>query len=123
MRTVLLAGIALLTPGLAFADQSVAGQWKAELGSNVAIVMNVTADGKWESETSQNGSVVAKMTGTYRQTKRSQTSGNLVFTPTQEQTGQQHGAPTVEYDAYQLAESGNVLRLTSSGDTMVFHKQ
>jgi hypothetical protein len=123
MRSVLLIAAALLVPAAAWADQSVAGKWKADLGSHVTIEMDVDAHGHWGSETTQNKAVVAKMDGTYHQTKRSATTGNLVFTPTRSQVTQQHGAPTVEHDSYRLTADGHVLRLTSGGDTMVFHKQ
>ena len=72
------------------------------------------------------------MAGTYKQTKRNATSGTLVFTPTPSKSNasQEHGAPQVETDAYTLQDHGKALRLvtqgagsSSSGDTMVFHKQ
>ena len=124
MRTLyFLACIGLLIPGLAFADQSIAGKWRANLGSNVVIDMNVAPDGNWDSQTVQNGSIVARMSGTYQQTRKSGTTGNVVFAPTQAQTTAQHGAATAERDVYSLTSHGQVLRLTSGGDTMVFHKQ
>lgn len=123
MRRAFLLAAALLVPAAAWADQSVAGKWKADLGSHVTIVMDVDAHGHWDSETTQNEAVVARMDGTYRQTKRSATTGNLAFVPTKSQVTQQHGAPTVEHDRYRLTNDGHVLRLTSGGDTMVFHKQ
>lgn len=118
-----LACIALLIPSLAFADQSIAGKWRANLASHVTIEMNVSPDGNWDSQTLQNGSSIARMSGTYRQTRKSGTTGTLVFTPTQAQTTAQHGATTVERDVYSLSNHGQVMRLTSGGDTMVFHKQ
>ena len=110
-------------PILASADQSIAGKWRASLGSNVAINMNLSPEGNWDSHTFQNGSVIAKMSRTYQQTRKSGITGNLVFTPAQAQTTAQHGAATVERDVYSLTNHGQVLRLTSGGDTMVFHKQ
>jgi len=46
-----------------------------------------------------------------------------VFTPINSQTAAQHGAPDVEHDRYQLTDHGQVMRLTSGKDTMVFRKQ
>jgi hypothetical protein len=115
--------IALTIPSLTRADEAVAGNWKARLGSNVSITMDVSPDGTWSSQTAKGDSVVAQMSGTYEQKRNSPTSGNLVFTPTNSQTAAQGGAPAVERDRYQLTNSGQVMRLTSGSDTMVFRKQ
>ena len=122
MRKLLVAGL-LVVPYLAFADATVAGRWEADLGSHVKIAMDVSEDGNWSSQTTQSDRVVATMSGTYRQTTRSKTSGILVFTPTSAQTTAQHGAPSIERDTYAVSADGKVMRLTSGGDTMVFHKQ
>ena len=122
MRKLLVAGL-LVFPHLAFADATVAGRWQADLGSNVKIAMDVSEDGNWSSQTMQGDQVVSTMSGTYRQTIKSKTSGILVFTPTKAQTSAQHGAPTVERDTYAVSSDGQVMKLTSGGDTMVFHKQ
>ena len=122
MRFLLFAGL-LAIPHLALADATVAGQWEADLGSNVKIAMNVSEDGNWSSQTVQGNDVVAKMSGTYRQAAKSKSSGTLVFTPTSAQATAQHGAPSVERDTYTVSHDGQVLRLTSGRDTMVFHKQ
>ena len=115
--------IVLTIPTLTRADEAVAGNWKAQLGSNVSITMDVSSDGKWSSQTAKGDSVVAQMSGTYDQKSNSPTSGNLVFTPINSQTAAQHGAPDVEHDRYQLTDHGQVMRLTSGKDTMVFRKQ
>ena len=122
MRKLIVAGL-LLVPHLAFADATVAGRWQADLGSNVKIAMDVSENGSWSSQTMQGDQVVATMSGTYRQTAKSKTSGTLVFTPTKAQTTAKHGAPSVERDSYTVSADGQEMRLTSNGDTMVFHKQ
>lgn len=119
-----LAGaLALAATSPARADATVAGQWNAHLGSRVTVGMDVSPDGHWSSETRQAGKVVAQMSGTYEQTAKSPTSGTLVFTPTTGEANAQHGAPEVEHDTYHIASRGKVMRLTSGGDTMVFHKK
>lgn len=120
MRSLVVA--AALTLGLAsaaLADETVAGTWHADMGNGVVINMNVAPDGNWSSETSQNSNVVRQMKGTYTQKKSSDTSGVLVFKPTQAKakTGNVH----TETDQYEL--TGDQLKLTSGGDTMVFDKQ
>ncbi|HYZ21043.1 MAG TPA: hypothetical protein VE690_02695 [Rhodopila sp.] len=105
--------------GTALADESVAGNWHADMGDGVVINMNVTPDGSWSSETSQNKSVVRQMKGTYTQKKTNDTSGVLVFKPTQAKA--KSGKVVTETDQYEL--SGDQLKLTSGGDTMVFDKQ
>jgi hypothetical protein len=97
----------------------VAGNWRADMGDGVIINMNVTPDGSWSSETSQNNSVVRQMKGTYTQKKTNDTSGVLVFKPTQAKT--KRGKVSTETDQYEL--NGDQLKLTSGGDTMVFDKQ
>ena len=116
-----LAILALSTG--AFADDTVAGKWLAHLGSNVSVTMNVTPDGKWDSTTAKNGNKLAAMSGTYQQQVTSPTHGMLVFTPTQSQVTSQHGAAEVENDLYELTDNGQVMHMTSGGDTMTFHKQ
>jgi hypothetical protein len=122
MRKWIVAGL-LVVPHLAFADATVAGRWEADLGSNVKIAMDVSEDGNWSSQTVQGDQTVASMSGTYRQTPKSKTSGMLVFTPTKTKTTAQHGAASVERDTYTVSPDGQQMKLTSGGDTMVFHKQ
>lgn len=117
-----ILAILALSTGV-FADESVAGKWMAHLGSNVSVTMNVTPDGKWDSATAKNGSTVAQMSGTYQQQATSPTHGMLVFTPTKSQVTSQHGAAEVENDLYELTDGGQVMHVTSGGDTMTFHKQ
>jgi hypothetical protein len=120
MRKFILA-VALLLPNAAFADKAVEGNWRANLGSNVAIVMSIAADGQWASKTLQNGKPVAAMSGSYTQTTESPSAGTLVFTPdTASTASSEHGAPKVETDRYELAKG--VLTLTVEGSPpMVFH--
>jgi hypothetical protein len=129
---ILLAAAVALMPALAMADESIAGQWQADLGHGALISMDVLADGYWTSQTIEKNKVVATMAGTYRQTKQNPTSGTLVFTPTpsKSKASRQHGAPQVETDRYTLQNDGSVLRLvtrnegsSAAGDTMVFHRQ
>ena len=105
----------------AFADESVSGNWHANLGSGVTINMNVTPDGGWSSQTYQKSQVVRQMQGTYKQMPSENGTGTLVFTPTQASI--KGGTVHTETDKYQLAEDGKQLKLTSNGDTMVFEKQ
>ena len=123
MRAMILAGLLLAAPIVAHADDAVAGKWKASLGSDVEVNMDVSPDGKWSSETVQEGKTVAQMTGDYKQTAKTKTSGSLVFTPEKSKVTSQHEAPTVEYDTYTLTNNNQIMRLVASGDTMVFHKQ
>lgn len=130
-RTLLLASAIAFMPALAMADQSIVGQWQANLGQDVLISMDVLADGYWASQTIEKGKVVATMAGRYKQTKHDATSGTLVFTPTpsKSKASEEHGAPKVEADQYTLKDDGNVLHLviqhagSPTGDTMVFHRQ
>jgi hypothetical protein len=105
------------------ADQSISGQWQANPGHGVLIVMDILVDGHWSSETIQNKKVVAEMAGTYDQTKASDTTGKLVFKPITSKTTAEHGAATVEEDDYTLTKGGKVLRLVSGGDAIEYTKQ
>jgi hypothetical protein len=123
-RRALLAAIIALTPMLAMADESVSGQWEANLGHNVIVAMDVLADGHWTSETVQSNKVVAEMAGTYEQAKASAITGTLTFAPLKSRTTEEHGAAQVEEDKYTLERGGKVLRLVSNkNDVMMFHKQ
>lgn len=123
MRRSLLVTVCLLAPMLARADQTIAGQWQANLGHDVIIAMDVLADGHWAGQTVQNNKVVAEMAGTYEQKKANETTGTLVFTPVKATTTAEHGKAQVETDKYALQQSGRVLRLTTANDVMEFHKQ
>jgi hypothetical protein len=123
LRAWVLFSMLAASPGTAFADASVAGQWEADLGDNVKIAMDVLADGHWSSQTVQGDKVIATMSGTYTQTKKNGTSGNIVFKPTKSQASAQHGAPAIEHDAYSLQKDSQVLRLVANGDVMEFHRQ
>jgi hypothetical protein len=81
--------------------------------------MDVTPDGSWSSETLQHRKAVRQMKGTYTQTPSNDHAGVMVFTPSETSSGK----ALTETDRYELTKSGNELRLTSSGDTMVFKKQ
>ena len=105
----------------AFADESVSGDWHANVGSGVTINMNVTSDGAWSSETFQQNQVVRQMRGTYKQLSSNNETGTLIFTPTQASV--KSGKVQTETDKYQLTEDGKQLKLTSGGDTMVFEKR
>lgn len=126
-RALLLGAAAALLPTLAFADDRLAGQWRAEVGKDAFISMAILADGFWTSETVHKKKVVAEMAGTYKQTNKNGKSGTLVFTPTPAKTkvSKEHGAAVVETDNYSLQNGGKVLKLTTVGtnDVMVFHKQ
>jgi hypothetical protein len=123
-RRAVLAAIIALTPMLAMADESISGQWEANLGHNVIVAMDVLADGHWTSQTVQSNKVVAEIAGSYEQEKASATTGTLIFTPVKSRTTEEHGAAQVEEDKYTLERGGKVLRLVSSkNDVMMFHKQ
>ena len=123
-RALLAAAVTAFTPMPAMADQSISGQWEANLGHNVIIAMDVLADGHWASQTVQSNKVVAEMAGSYEQKNASAATGTLVFTPVKSKTTEEHGAAQVEEDKYTLEQGGKVLRLVSSHhDVMVFHKQ
>lgn len=123
MRRLLFAAVLATCPALAMADQSISGQWQANPGHGVLIVMDILVDGHWSSETVQNNKVVAQMAGTYDQTKTSDTTGKLVFKPITSKTTAEHGAATVEEDNYTLTQGGNLLRLGSGGDVTEYKKQ
>ena len=95
-RRALLAAVIAFTPILAIADESISGQWEANLGHNVIIAMDMLADGHWTSQTVQSNKVVAEMAGSYEQKKVSATTGTLVFTPVKSKTTDEHGAAQVE---------------------------
>ena len=90
-RRALLAAIIALTPMLAMADESISGQWEANLGHNVIVAMDVLADGHWTSQTVQSNKVVAEIAGSYEQEKASATTGTLIFTPVKSRTTEEHG--------------------------------
>jgi hypothetical protein len=123
MRRLLFAAILAMSPTLALADQSVAGQWQARPGHGVIIVMDILVDGHWSSQTVQNNKVVAEMAGTYEQTKTTDTSGKLVFKPVTSKTTAEHGAAQIEEDDYALIKGGKALRLSADGDVTDFRKQ
>ena len=124
MRKLLLAAAIAAIPTMASADESIAGQWRADLGHNVIIAMDVLADGYWTSETVQNKQVVAQLAGTYDQKKQNADVGTIVFTPTKAKTTSEHGQAAIETDNYTLEQGGKVLRLVSNGnDVMEFRKQ
>jgi hypothetical protein len=123
-RLGLLAAVIVFAPTLAIADESISGQWRADLGHNVIIVMDVLADGHWASQTVQDNKVVAEMAGTYEQKRTNNTSGSIVFNPVKSKVSEEHGAATVETDKYTLENRGSVLRLvTGKNESMTFHKQ
>ena len=121
MRALILAAALSVAAGAsAFADESIAGKWRANLGSGVTINMNVTPDNGWTSETRQKNELVRRMKGTYKQMPAENGTGTLIFTPTQSDV--KTGKVDVETDQYELASNGRQLKLTSNGDTMVFEK-
>jgi len=107
--------------GVALADATVAGDWRADLGQGVRIDMTVSPDGDWSSETRQNNRLVRKMSGSYKQSRSGDLAGMLVFTPTETSAGS--SSAQIETDRYQLVDGRGQLRLTADGDTMVFTKQ
>jgi aconitase B len=122
-RALLVAAIVSMSMP-AIADESISGQWQANLGHNVIIAMDVLADGYWTSQTVQGNKVVAQMAGSYEQKSAGATTGTIVFTPVKAKTTEEHGAAQVEEDKYTLEQGGKVLRLVSNkSDVMVFHKQ
>ena len=126
-RVLWAAALAIaFAPVAARADDSIAGQWDANLGKGKLISMTILADGYWLSENVENGKKVGQMAGSYEQTKVNDTTGTLVFTPDAAKThvNAAHGAARVETDKYTLAQGGQLLRLTpGSGGVMEFHKQ
>lgn len=123
MRRLLFAAVLAVCPMLAMADQSISGQWQANPGHGVLIVMDILVDGYWSSQTVQDDKVVAEMAGTYDQTKTTNATGKLVFKPVTSKTSAEHGAAKVEEDEYSLTGNGKVLRLISGGEAIDFHKQ
>jgi len=122
LRTLILAALLSVTLSVAaMADATVAGDWHADLGSGVAINMNVKPEGGWSSETLQNNKVIRQIQGTYKQTSSKNGTGTLVFVPTE--ASSESGKVEIETDHYQMADNGNQMKLTSGGDTMVFHKR
>jgi ribosomal protein L14 len=112
-----------LQPKAAWADASIAGQWQADMGNSVLLVMDVIADGHWFSTTVHDEKVVAELAGTYTQTKTNDATGTLVFTP-QNGGKRSDGKPIdVETDAYVLSNNGETLTLTSDKQPMKFQKQ
>lgn len=120
MRALALtAALVSLAATSAFADATVAGHWKADMGHGVTVDMNVTPDGRWSSDTWQHKRRVREMAGTYTQTPPSNSRpGEMVFTPTTASAG----SKDVETDTYTLSDNGQDLGLTSGGDTMEFRK-
>ena len=111
-------------PIAALADQSISGQWRADQGHNVIIVMDVLVDGHWASETVQDDKVVAELAGTYQQTPKDATSGTIVWTPVKSKVTQEHGAAQVETDDYTLGDGGQTLKLVTqkTKEEMLFRK-
>jgi len=124
LRVLFITAIMALPSTVALADRTIAGQWRADLGHNVIIVMDVLADDHWASQTVQDNKVVAEFAGTYQQKKTNDTSGSIVFTPVKSKVSQEHGAATTESDKYNLENNGEVLRLvTADNEQMLFRKQ
>jgi len=128
MRPVIVAAIAFCLPNLAFADKSVEGNWKADLGQHdgkdVSIIMSVAADGEWASKTMQGDEPIAAMSGSYTQTTETPKKGRLVFTPDEFSNSAEHPETKVETDDYELSDGGVLtLKASTGGDPMVFHKQ
>lgn len=126
MRAGIVAALIVCIPGLAFADKTVEGNWKAALGQHkgkaVSIIMSVTADGQWASKTLEGGKPIAAMSGTYTQTPETPVKGKLVFTPDDATTSAEHPEANVETDDYTVADGVLTLKATTGGDPMVFHK-
>lgn len=122
MRAIMFAILLALSPAIAFADESISGQWRADIGHGVLINMDVLADGHWFSQTIQDDKVVAEMAGTYEQTATDKANGKIVWTPLKSKATAEHGAAKVENDVYTLQNDGTVLKLTTStNQTMEFH--
>lgn len=121
MRALFIAAVfSLAVNAAAIADESVSGDWHANLGGGIAINMNVTPSGEWSSETLQRNEFVRQMRGTYKQLPSNNGTGTLIFTP--KQASVESGKVQTETDKYELAKDGKQLKLTSEGDTMVFEK-
>jgi hypothetical protein len=127
VRIVIVAALVLCIPSLAFADKSVEGNWKADLGQHdgkdVSIIMSVVADGEWASKTMQGDEPIAAMSGTYTQTTETPKKGKLVFKPDEFSNSAEHPETNVETDDYELSDDILTLKATTGGDPMVFHKQ
>ncbi len=122
MRATIFSILMALSPAIAFADESISGQWRTDVGHGVMINMDVLADGHWFSQTIQDDKVVAEMAGTYAQTATDDANGKIVWTPLKSKTTAEHGAAKVETDVYTLQDGGRVLKLTTStNETMEFH--
>jgi len=122
MCAAILTAAVAFAPRLATADEAISGQWRADQGHNVIIVMDVLADNHWASETVQDDKVVAQFAGTYQQTSKSPTSGTIVWTPVKSKVAQEHDAARVETDDYTLGDGGQTLTLVTQNDKMVFKK-
>ena len=124
LRAALLIAAVSFVPALAMADESIAGQWRADLGHKFIIVMDVLADNHWASETVQDDKVVAELAGSYQQTKKDATSGTITWTPVKAKTSQEHGAATVETDDYTLQNDGQTLKLVTqkNKEEMLFQR-
>src|SRR4051812_43257211 len=57
MRAAFLTTAVASAPRLAIANEAISGQWRADLGHNVIIVMDVLVDNHWASETVQDDKV------------------------------------------------------------------
>src|ERR1700712_4889622 len=121
MRAIMFAILLALSPAIAFADESISGQGRADIGHGVLINMDVLADGHWFSQTIQDDKVVGEFAGTYEQTPTDATSGQVVFTPLKSKVTAEHGAAKVETDTYVITDGGKVATIKSGTDTMVFH--
>ena len=124
VRAAILTTAIAFAPRLATADEAVSGQWRADQGHNVIIVMDVLVDNHWASETVQDDKVVAQFAGTYQQTSKSPTTGTIVWTPVKSKVTQEHDAAQVETDDYTLEDGGQTLKLTmqKTKEEMVFKK-
>jgi hypothetical protein len=122
MRLLSVVTAFCIIPGLAFADASVAGYWRADLGDGVSIEMNLSPNGQWNSVTHRGSERLAELAGKYSQKVRSSDSGNLVFVPTKSYVTAEHGAAVVEHDRYILSRDGQEMTLDSAGDKLEFKK-
>jgi hypothetical protein len=124
MRAAFLTTAVAFAPRLATADEAISGQWRANLGHNVIIVMDVLVDNHWASETVEDDKVVAQFAGTYQQTTKSPTTGTIVWTPVKSKVTQEHGTAQVEADDYTLDDGGQTLKLVTqkTKEEMVFKK-
>jgi hypothetical protein len=117
VRNIILASSTLMLLAMpAWADQSVAGDWRCDLGEDVVIEMTIAPDGRWNSETRHRDEAVRQMRGTYTQKHAGRDAGTLVFRPTY--VSKQSGPAHVETDRYRLTDNGARLHLTANRDTM-----